>query len=207
MEELKKRIVMDFDGVFHPHFKGSMDVKIINEEPIEGIKEFLERLVKDGWEIHICSTRALTLEGQNAIIKWLRKHSLVEYIDRISSIKSPALVYLDDRGVRFNGKFDEKLYEEITNFKPYHIPSEDAPNINLTSEEFNMILRLVTKKHAEIMDDLFRIKNIKTVDMFSIFNTKREDILSKEQISELERMRKEKKKKAAILLGIIKKFA
>jgi hypothetical protein len=48
----------------------------------------------------------------------LDEHSLRRYIDLVTDTKPPAVAYIDDRGIRFNGNFDA-VFEELLNFKVF----------------------------------------------------------------------------------------
>lgn len=113
-------ICMDFDGVFHKYKNGWQGEEII-EKPVEGIQEFLKRLYEDGWIIVIFSTRATTSIGKNAIQRWLQDYELDKYISKVDCTKPPAWIYLDDRGVTFEGKFDDELYKKINKFVPWNL--------------------------------------------------------------------------------------
>ena len=75
-------------------------------------QEFLQELNKD-YRITILSARRYT-----QIIRWLNEHGLWEYVSNVTSFKPPALAYIDDRGIQFNGDYNEIL-EQLKDFKPY----------------------------------------------------------------------------------------
>lgn len=109
VDNMKPIICLDFDGVFN-NYKGFDGSNI--GAPREGIHEFLEKLSED-YNIIILSVRRYP-----DIIRWLKEHDLKRYVHDVTCIKPPALVYLDDRCLRFDGDFDE-AYKEIQNFKTY----------------------------------------------------------------------------------------
>ena len=43
---------------------------------------------------------------------------MLQYVAEVTSIKPPARVYLDDRGIQFTGDY-EKALKDIKNFKTY----------------------------------------------------------------------------------------
>ena len=106
---MKPNICLDFDGVFN-EYKGYDGDNI--GRPREGIKEFLETLSQD-YTIIVCSVRKFPM-----IIKWLEEHNLRKYVASVTSFKPPAIAYLDDRGIRFDGDFDKAL-EDIKSFRTY----------------------------------------------------------------------------------------
>lgn len=108
----KKTIVFDFDGVIHRYSKGWQDGSIY-DKPVKGIKEVIDELRKD-YKIVIVSTRSATEEGKNNIINWLKKYDIK--VDDISKEKPPALIYVDDRAINFDGNC-KTLMKKINNFK------------------------------------------------------------------------------------------
>lgn len=108
----KKTIVFDFDGVIHRYSKGWQDGTIY-DIPTEGIKETIEELRKD-YKIVIVSTRSATENGRNDIVEWLKKYNME--VDGITAEKPPAIIYIDDRAVNFNGNC-KTLMRDIKKFK------------------------------------------------------------------------------------------
>lgn len=113
MTDYPPRIVIDFDGVLHSYGSGWVGAETIPDPPVPGAQEFLRGLLAAGWEVVIQSTRASTVQGANAIAEWLVAHDFplparaptadprAAYV--ITAEKLPALVYLDDRALRFDG--------------------------------------------------------------------------------------------------------
>ena len=110
-------VVFDFDGVIHSYRSGWKGVNAIPDPPVNGIREVIEELRSKGYEVVIVSTRSSSEEGLHAIEDWLDYYGIV--VDRIEKIKPPALVYIDDRAIRFKGPNHCKLLvPEIEQFKP-----------------------------------------------------------------------------------------
>lgn len=105
----KPTICLDFDGVFN-NYQGYDGDNL--GTPRTNIKKFLQVLHKD-FHIVVFSVRRYSL-----IIKWLNEHELLDYIDNVTSYKVPAKCYIDDRGITFNGDFEQTL-KQIYNFKTY----------------------------------------------------------------------------------------
>ena len=107
----KKTILIDLDGVLN-NYQG-----IYNEENLptikEGAKEFLEKVSKD-YIIKIFTTRT-----NLKVAKWVVENHLEKYITDITKVKEPAYLIIDDRVLKFNGKFDD-LYNDILNFKVWY---------------------------------------------------------------------------------------
>ena len=108
--DVKKRITLDFDGVFN-EYKGWNDYLPI-PKPQKGLIPFLKELSKN-YEILICTAR-----NTDDVKEWLQKYDLCKYITHVSNTKYPSIVYVDDRGITFNGNYDETL-QQIKQFKTY----------------------------------------------------------------------------------------
>lgn len=117
-ENYKPRICFDFDGVIHSYKGEWKGAGLATGHPVEGIVELIKRLHDNGYEIVVCSTRSKTIEGDACVINYLYDIGLGSYVDKITSEKPSALVYVDDRGVCFDGNVDG-FYEKIVNFKAW----------------------------------------------------------------------------------------
>jgi hypothetical protein len=106
-----KTVCLDFDGVMNTYdgWKGEDELF----EPKEGIKEFLDELKKEFGNIFIHTTR-----DDLKVTMWLMKHGFEDYGIQVWNKKPPAILYIDDRGLKFNGDFKETL-EQIKDFKAY----------------------------------------------------------------------------------------
>ena len=113
---MKKTIVFDFDGVIHSYKSGWQGYDSIPDEPVLGIKEVIDSLRNLDYEVVIVSTRSAYPVGKIAMEKWLAKYNIV--VDKISDIKPPALVYIDDRAITFDGNTDG-LVEKICAFRSW----------------------------------------------------------------------------------------
>lgn len=107
-------VAVDFDGVLHAYLTPWVNAHTIPDAPIEGAIEWLWRTVQK-FDVVIYSTRCKTWRGRRAVKAWLAKYSGNLYHEsaasrgvedvRLSYEKPPALVYLDDRAMRFEGVF------------------------------------------------------------------------------------------------------
>lgn len=111
----RKTIVFDFDGVIHGYSKGWNDGSIY-DVPVKGIYELLGQLKIKNYKIVVVSTRCSTDEGMEAVKTWLNKYGLNGLIDEVSAIKPPAMVYIDDRAICFDGNAINSLLYKIENF-------------------------------------------------------------------------------------------
>lgn len=112
---MKKTIVFDFDGVIHRYSKGWSDGSIY-DIPTPGIREVIDTLRKD-YKVVVVSTRCKTEEGIVEVRKWLFRNQI--QVDDVVDIKPPAIVYVDDRGLKFDGNNISTLVDEIKNFKTW----------------------------------------------------------------------------------------
>lgn len=108
--ERKYTVAIDLNGVLDQYsgWKGEGH----EELPKEGVREFLENLSQK-YRVVIHTTQPVP-----KVWKWLDRHNLSDYVARVTNRKVPAVVYLDDRAIRFDGDFEEVL-EEIKHFRPH----------------------------------------------------------------------------------------
>lgn len=115
----EETIVFTFDGVL---MRGSpynpASPSICEGEAIEGMKDLIARLFSEGYSIEICTARALSLEGRNAVIHWLNRQGFLEYIACVTASRHIAKVYVDASALPFTGS-TEKLAAEIRNFSTW----------------------------------------------------------------------------------------
>ena len=111
MKTFKKTILIDLDGVLNG-YTGNFDKDFI--PPIKsGAKEFLKELSKD-FEIKLFTTRNKILAT-----KWLIENEVDEFFSDITNTKDLAWLYIDDRCINFNGRY-ESLTDSIKSFKPWY---------------------------------------------------------------------------------------
>ena len=94
----KKVIALDFDGVLHSYRKWKGEGMENMDGPVKGAKQFLEMVKLKGWSVVIYSTRK-----KSDIELWLKKYGMVELVEEVSEGKPMAKLYVDDRGMRFDG--------------------------------------------------------------------------------------------------------
>lgn len=113
--EDKKTVVFDFDGVIHSYTSGWKENSIIPDPPVPGIRKVIDNLNKD-YKVVVVSTRCRDYSGREAIKDWL-KHNRIAVYD-VTADKPPAVCYVDDRAIRFDGTTD-CLEEKIRYFKSW----------------------------------------------------------------------------------------
>lgn len=121
---MKQTVVFDFDGVIHSYTSGWKGETVIPDPPVSGIKEAIEEIRGAGYEVAVVSTRCASLDGLYAVEDYLRHHNIE--VDAVQAEKPPAVVYIDDRALRFNGDA-AGLLVQIQSFEPWYkrtAPSE-----------------------------------------------------------------------------------
>lgn len=113
-----KTVVFDFDGVIHSYKSGWQGATVIADPPVPGIDRALKDIHDAGYETVILSTRCYWADGAYAINQWLKEYGLFEYVDKVTKEKVPAVCYVDDRAVCFDGH-PESLLDKIANFEPW----------------------------------------------------------------------------------------
>lgn len=117
----KETVVFDFDGVIHSYKSLWQGATVIPDPPVEGIREAIAD-VRELYNVVVVSTRCIVPEGKKAVEDYLR-HFDIE-VDAVLAEKPPAIAYIDDRAICFDGE-PSKLLSKISNFVPWnkhHIP-------------------------------------------------------------------------------------
>jgi len=132
----KRIICIDFDGVLHSYTSGWKGPRNIPDPPVTGALDWLNALWEsDQFQIMIYSSRSRYPFGRWAMKRWLHKHLLDHfggmmgpktwdplYLEILEGIKwplmkPPAFVTIDDRALRFQGKWIPP--EELITFRPW----------------------------------------------------------------------------------------
>lgn len=115
----KSVLAIDFDGVIHRSSKGFHDGTIY-DDPIEGSIESLIQLSEMGFELIIYTCKANPerplIDGKNGIDliwDWLDKHGLKKVISNVVWGKPWALIYIDDKGYKFENWKDTMNFLKI----------------------------------------------------------------------------------------------
>lgn len=124
----KKTICIDFDGVLHDYSEGFQGKDVFGEA-VPGADNATAVLKKKGWTIIIYTTRPAT----DAMKAWLKEKNIsYDYINEnpdqpedSKGCKLVADIYLDDRAMRFGGKWEEWNLREIAEFEPATLKKED----------------------------------------------------------------------------------
>lgn len=110
-------VVFDFDGVIHSYVTPWVDNSVIPDPPVVGIREAITAIRNKGYKVIVVSARFGSSEGMKAVKEYLSKYEIE--VDGLMREKPPAVVYIDDRAIRFNGDAS-CLLEQIENFKPWN---------------------------------------------------------------------------------------
>jgi len=94
-------VAIDFDGVLNTYDGWAGEGELF--EPREGVWHFLARL-SEKYDVIIFTVRKPLF-----VWEWLVEHNLAEYVSDVTNVKPHAFIYVDDRGYKFNGDFDEVL--------------------------------------------------------------------------------------------------
>lgn len=108
MKVNKVQLCIDFDGVLNTYKGWQGENELYTPRP--GAKTFLERLF-EVYTIIIFTTR-----NRDKVLEWLQEYDLDQYIYDVTDIKIPAIAYIDDRALKFDGDY-EKVIEELRDFK------------------------------------------------------------------------------------------
>ena len=114
---MKPTVVFDFDGVIHSYVSGWKGSDVILDPPVPGIKEAIDDIREAGYQVIVHSARAGQFGGTAAIFKYLEENNIE--VDGVLPNKPPAIVYIDDRAICFDGK-PETLLDKIKTFKPWN---------------------------------------------------------------------------------------
>jgi hypothetical protein len=98
------KIAIDFDGVIIKHDRIPTGGINFNDPPMEGALESINLFIKQGCEVVVVTSNPRI----EKIRSWLKKHSFPEL--RITNIKEPVHVIIDDRAIRFTNWQDIRKY-------------------------------------------------------------------------------------------------
>ena len=120
-------VCLDFDGVIHQYVTEWVNPQTIPDPPVAGAIVRIYHMIQD-FDVVIFSTRCQTWRGRRAIRSWLYKWADGYWYEqmgtrgiedvRLTKSKPPALMYIDDRGFRFEGTFPTK--EQILAAVPWN---------------------------------------------------------------------------------------
>lgn len=118
----EKIICLDFDGVIHKYSKGWQDGTIY-DPPINGAKEGIQKLIDNGYQIVIFTTRAdaKVVDGKlqpgqyKEVVDYLNKHN-IPYTSVYQGVGKPFFkILIDDNCIRFEGDWSDTFINEVLN--------------------------------------------------------------------------------------------
>lgn len=124
MAKFKPRVLVDFDGVINSYRSGWKGDEVIPDPPVTGMREAIKSLREQGFEVVVCSSRAMTKPGHDAIHCYLKKNGIE--VDGITSEKTPSVAIVDDRAICFDGDA-EGLVDKVKNLKPWYAQEKKVP--------------------------------------------------------------------------------
>ena len=113
----KPTVCFDFDGVINSYKSGFLGVSCIPDSPVEGIGDAINELRDSGYFVVVQSTRCSTPEGEKAVKDYLTENGIA--VDDVTSVKPPAICYIDDRAICFDGNAST-LAQKVRDFRPWH---------------------------------------------------------------------------------------
>jgi len=144
-------IAVDFDGVLHSYTSSWKNARTIPDPPVQGAMAWLHSM-SGTFDIAVTSTRNFQFFGIWAMRRWLRRH-LADYFwptansdghsfdhmsvddhalrmadDVMAKVsfprkKVPALIYLDDRAIRFEGVWPTR--DDVFKARPWNRPGAE----------------------------------------------------------------------------------
>lgn len=134
MTRTRYTIAVDFDGVIHSYSGTWQGHHVIADPPVPGAIEWLAGMVSR-FDVAIMSTRNATWRGRRAMRRWLFENdpdapsSFALWCDQMPlgrvkfpKRKPPALAYIDDRALRFNGPGTFPTVDDVHRARPWNRP-------------------------------------------------------------------------------------
>lgn len=105
--ENKNQIAIDFDGVIHKNSKGFFDGTVY-DTPIEGSLDAIKK-ISTKFDIVVFTAKASKdrplidgKTGKEHVVEWLKENGFYQYIKDVVIEKPRAVLYIDDKGYKFN---------------------------------------------------------------------------------------------------------
>jgi hypothetical protein len=174
---------VDFDGVIHKYKSPWKSAEIISDGPVEGAFEWIRQMHAAEVKLQIYTAR-LSHESPDgsevrdhiavtaALIDWFLEHGLErEHVERLVFVrgKPHATLYIDDRAMRFRGRFpclnDIHAHRQWNKSKPYSTFSTDVEEAMLAARAQGMDWNAIEHRCLELVEshrhmDLLRMKQL-----------------------------------------------
>lgn len=128
---MKERICVDFDGVLN-EYNGYEEGNL--GKPLSGSQDFIKELRRKYMVV------IFTSRPKEQVSNWLSKNGFPDI--KVTNRKLPAVAYIDDRAIPFNGSYKQAIYE-AANFKPYWV------------KEHYRVYNLVTDETIALFNDIY----------------------------------------------------
>lgn len=118
--DARRTLCVDFDGVLHSYTSPWAGAEVIPDPPVPGAFAFLAAAVVR-FRVAVFSARSHQPGGIDAMRRWFAAHGLPGHaLDALEfpTEKPQAIVYLDDRGWRFDGTWPS--LDELAAFQPWN---------------------------------------------------------------------------------------
>jgi hypothetical protein len=136
---IKKPILcVDFDGVVHSYSSGWKGESVVPDPPVKGALKWLWKAT-EWFDVQIYSSRSKSVEGREAMFRWMVKHAKIELGDghpmammdddgdqgpiypiTFAYEKPAAFLTIDDRAICFDGDWSELDAADLLHFKPWN---------------------------------------------------------------------------------------
>lgn len=133
----KPNVGVDFDGVLHsyePPPPGGEPTLNEDDPPVEGAIDWLLDVARYFY-VYVFSSFANTEERQLQMSTWLTTHGFFGIPYTITNEKPPAVAYIDDRAIPFDGPGTFPSVETLTEFQPWWVLSPALPPIGGATRE------------------------------------------------------------------------
>lgn len=125
MKKPRPTICLDFDGVIHSYRSPWQGPLVIPDPPTDGLFDWLHEMSKS-YRLVVFSSRFSTPGAMEVAAGWMADWRQVRgdpkkpFEVEFTAEKPPAVVYIDDRAVRFDGDWSRITRESIDNFRPWN---------------------------------------------------------------------------------------
>ena len=140
---MRKTVVFDFDGVIHSYQSGWKGADKVPDPVVPGIREAIADLRQE-YLVVVVSTRCSTAAGMKAVRDYLAENDIT--VDDVMAEKPPAVCYVDDRAIRFDGKADTIPYL-VRGFKSW-VQAGRNPYMEAIENEFLKTARQEERKEV-----------------------------------------------------------
>lgn len=106
-------IAVDFNGVLDNYTGWKGKNSEFTFEPRPGVADFLRAIKAMGYFPVV-----FTAANVDSVWSWLIFHNLDELVADVTNVKVAAIIYVDDRAIKFEGNFSDTLHQ-IANFRTF----------------------------------------------------------------------------------------